>query len=87
MASVAAGIIASIWLYTTLLGVPLAPGQPEGSFAGGPYTTWPETTSKAPVGLALYGRSNRKSGITPEAEYSGIDTPTRGVVNIKMIMR
>eukprot|EP00965_Chrysotila_dentata_P259507 6213585-Pleurochrysis_carterae.AAC.8 len=35
-----------------------------------------------PVGLALYGRSNRKSGVTPEAEYSGIDAPTRGVVNI-----
>eukprot|EP00965_Chrysotila_dentata_P159539 5270510-Pleurochrysis_carterae.AAC.1 len=35
-----------------------------------------------PVGLALYGRLNRKSGVTPEAEYSGIDAPTRGVVNI-----
>eukprot|EP00965_Chrysotila_dentata_P257122 6212774-Pleurochrysis_carterae.AAC.1 len=35
-----------------------------------------------PVGLALYGCSNRKSGVTPEAEYSGIDAPTRGVVNI-----
>eukprot|EP00965_Chrysotila_dentata_P093312 3082751-Pleurochrysis_carterae.AAC.1 len=35
-----------------------------------------------PVGLALFGCSNRKSGVTPEAERSRIDAPTRGVVNI-----
>eukprot|EP00965_Chrysotila_dentata_P073152 2417499-Pleurochrysis_carterae.AAC.3 len=35
-----------------------------------------------PVGLALYGCSNRKSGVSPEAEPSRIDAPTRGVVNI-----
>eukprot|EP00965_Chrysotila_dentata_P205858 6183204-Pleurochrysis_carterae.AAC.3 len=27
-------------------------------------------------------RSNRKPGVTPEAESSGIDAPTRDVVNI-----
>eukprot|EP00965_Chrysotila_dentata_P237483 6201926-Pleurochrysis_carterae.AAC.1 len=40
-----------------------------------------------PVGLALYGRSNNKSGVTPEAESFGIDAPLRGVVHILMIMR
>eukprot|EP00965_Chrysotila_dentata_P243826 6205630-Pleurochrysis_carterae.AAC.1 len=44
-------------------------------------------TKTRPVGIALYGRSNHTSGVTPEAESSGIDAPTSGVVNILMIMR
>eukprot|EP00965_Chrysotila_dentata_P190688 6174039-Pleurochrysis_carterae.AAC.1 len=38
-------------------------------------------TITRPVGLALYGCSNRKSGVTPGADPSRTDALTRGVVS------